>query len=250
MQENRPAPETGTAHKAVPGAAITLASRHGKGQSVAVADQVEIVSLRSFSAVSVRMPEPLVRDLVGDPADATLSIGQLMSALPVAARAAKSNTANRHTTQTLIGMVNRLPADRITTATQMTAMRDLADATLGQSPETAQRIAYALDRCAVKVRYQMYPHLRACLGNQHDLYNSVTTQSVWKALQPVASSPETPFRVRGQVVLLMGQPDFSSRTRHHKAGTTSSMKRRIDRMTRSRSRPPNCMKQESCSGLR
>ncbi|MDD9903619.1 MAG: hypothetical protein OXT06_08645 [Rhodospirillaceae bacterium] len=208
LQENRPAPETGTAYKAVPGAAITLASRHDKGQSVAVADQVEIVSLRSFSAVSVRMPEPLVRDLVGDPADATLSIGQLVSALPVAvqgdpdpltdaeikmvtgplrpvaARAAKSNTVNRHTTQTLIGMVNRLPADRTTTATQMTAMRDLADATLGQSPETAQRIAYALDRCAVKVRYQMYPHLRACLGNQHDLYNAVTTQSVWKALQP------------------------------------------------------------------
>ena len=126
LQENRPAPETGTAYKAVPGAAITLASRHGKGQSVAVADQVEIVSLRSFSAVSVRMPEPLVRDLVGDPADATF----------------------------------------------------------GQSPETAQRIAYALGRCAVKVRYQMYPHLRACLGNQHDLYNAVTTQSVWKALQP------------------------------------------------------------------
>ena len=103
---------------------------------------------------------------------------------PVAARVAKNNTVNRHTTQTLIGMVNRLPADRTTTATQMTAMRDLADATLGQSPETAQRIAYALDRCAVKVRYQMYPHLRACLGNQHDLYNAVTTQSVWKALQP------------------------------------------------------------------
>ena len=220
------------------------------------------------------MPEPLVRDLVGDPADATLSIGQLMSALPVAvqgdpdpltdaeikmvmghlrpvaARAAKSNTVNRHTTQTLIRMVNRLPADRTTTATQMTAMRGLADATLDQSPETAQHIAYALDRCAMKVRCQMYPQLRACLGNQHDLYNAVTTQSVWKALQPVASSPETPFRVRGQVVLLMGQPDFSSRTRHHKAGTTSSMKRRIDRMTRSRSRPPNCMKQESCSGLR
>lgn len=38
LQENRPAPETGTAYKAVPGAAITLASRHDKGQSVAVAD--------------------------------------------------------------------------------------------------------------------------------------------------------------------------------------------------------------------
>ena len=63
-------------------------------------------------------------------------------------------------------------------------MRRLTDATLDQSPETAQRIAYALYRCAVKVRYHMYPHLCACLGNQHDLCNAVTTQSVWEALQP------------------------------------------------------------------
>ena len=83
LQKHRPAPDAGTAYRAVSGADITLMPRQGKGQSVAVANKVEIVSLRTFSAVSVRLPESLVRDLVGDPADASLSIGPLVSALPV-----------------------------------------------------------------------------------------------------------------------------------------------------------------------
>jgi hypothetical protein len=207
LQKHRPAPDAGTAYRAVSGADITLMPRQGKGQSVAVASKVEIVSLRTFSAVSVRLPESLVRDLVGNPADASLSIGPLVSALPVsvqgdpdplsdaeiqivtgplravAARAANRDSVNRLATQSLIGMVNRLPDEKPAGATQIAAMRDLADTALRGSPAAAQLVGQVLDRCRVKLRYQIFPHLRACLGNQHDLLNAVTTQSVWRALR-------------------------------------------------------------------
>lgn len=207
LQEHRPAPDAGTVYRAVSGADIALVPRRGKGKSVAVASKVEIVSLRSFTAVSVRVPESLVRDLVGDPAGASLSIGPLVSALPVAvkgdpdpvsdaeirlvtgplravaARAVNRDSVNKRATQSLLGMVNRLPAENTAAAAQIAAMRTLADTTLRGSPDAAQRVGQSLDRCRVKVRYQMYPHLRACLGNQHDLLNAVTTQSVWRALR-------------------------------------------------------------------
>lgn len=208
LQEHRPAPETGTTYRAASGADITLMP--GNGQSVAVASKVEIVSLRSFSAVSVRLPESVVRDLVGDPSDASIAIGPLVSALPVAMQgdpnplseaeiqmvtgplrsvaeqAASKDSVNMLATQSLIGMVNRLPHERTSRtvgAMHIAAMRDVADSALRGSPAMAQLINNALDTCRVKLRYQMYPNLRACLGNKHDLLNAMTTQSVWRALQ-------------------------------------------------------------------
>jgi hypothetical protein len=207
LQEHRSAPGAGTAYRTVSGTDITLTPRHGKGQSVAVADKVEIVSLRNFSAVSVRLPESLVRDLVGDPADASLSIGPLVSALPVSApgdpdplsdaeiqtvtgplRAAAARVVNRDSvsrlvTQSLIGMINRLPDDKAAGATRIAAMRDLADSALSASPAAALRVGRVLDTCRMKLRYYQFSNLRACLGNQHDLINAVRTQSVWRALR-------------------------------------------------------------------
>jgi hypothetical protein len=99
----------------------------------------------------------------------------------VAARAVNRDSVNRLAAQSLIGMVNRLPEEKTAGAAKIAA--NLADTALRGSPATAQLIGGVLDRCNVKVRYQMYPHLRACLGNQHDLFNAVTTQSVWRALR-------------------------------------------------------------------
>ena len=70
-----------------------------------------------------------------------------------------------------------------------------------------------------------------------------------KALGP--DHPDTAISLNNLVALYNDQGRYEdAEPRLHTAGTTSCMKRRIDRRTRCRSRPPNCMKQENCSSPR
>lgn len=212
LQEHRPAPEAGTAYRAAPGADLTLVvrDRDGTERKVAIADVVEIRSLRVFNSVSVSLPQHVVRALGGEGVTASLSVGPLTSLLPVAVPgdpaslsekeirdttgplraiaegAIGRDRGNLAATRVLNHMANLIPADPTVGAESIAALRDrtMGDAAAAQSPAAAKLVDRALDTCREKLRVERTPHLRACLANQHDILNSNTTQNVWKSLRP------------------------------------------------------------------
>ncbi len=212
LQEHRPAPVTGTAYRAVKGSELTLVvqNRDGVKQTMAVAELVEIRSLRVFSSVSVSLPEQIVQELSGDVVVASLSVGPLTSVLPVAEagdenplsekeihdytgplRAIAENAigrdnANLTATRILNQMVNRLPADTSFGAERIATVRDqtMSKKTVAERPAVARLVTRALDTCREKLRVEATPHLRSCIANQHDILNSNTTQNVWRRLRP------------------------------------------------------------------
>ncbi len=212
LQEHRPAPVTGTAYRAVKGSELTLVvqNRDGVKQTMAVAELVEIRSLRVFSSVSVSLPEHVVQKLSGVGVQAFLSVGPLTSVLPVAEagdenplsekeirdytgplrRVAENaigrDNANLTATRILNHLVNRLPADPSFGAERLAAVRDqtMSRKTAAEMPAVARLVTRALDTCREKLRVEATPHLRACIANQHDILNSNTTQAVWRSLRP------------------------------------------------------------------
>ncbi len=212
LQKNRPAPVTGTAYRVAKGADLTLVvqNRHGVRKTLAVAELVEIRSLRLFNAVSVSLPERLVRQLGGDGVQASLSVGPLTSAVPVAVAGDKNplteaeirdytgplravaenaigiDAANLTATRILNHMVNRLPAEPFFGAERIAAIRDqtMSKKTAAEMPAVARLVTRALDTCREKLRVERTPYLRACIANQHDILNSNTTQNVWRSLRP------------------------------------------------------------------
>ena len=212
LQEHRPAPRPGTAYRAAENAALTLVvhTADGSERRRNVAAAVDIVSLRGFNSVAVRLPQQVIRDLGGRGARAALHVGPLASAVPlpvpndatplsaaeIAAytgplRAMAEDTfardkTNLAATQVLNHMVNNLPADNSLGAAPIAALQrglDNRPAITG-SPDAASLVASALAACKKKLRVDRTPHLRACLSNQHDILNSSTTQRVWRALKP------------------------------------------------------------------
>ena len=212
LQEHRPAPVTGTAYRAVKGSELTLVvqNRDGVKQTMAVAELVEIRSLRIFNSVSVSLPEHVVQKLSGDVVQASLSVGPLTSVLPVAEAddenplseaeirdytgplravaetAIGRDKANLTATRILNHMVNRLPADTSFGAARIATVRDqtMSRKTAAEMPAVARLVTRALDTCREKLRVERTPHLRACIANQHDILNSNTTQNVWRSLRP------------------------------------------------------------------
>lgn len=211
LQEHRPAPEAGTAYRAAPGADLTLVvrDRDGSERKVAIADVVEIRSLRVFNSVSVRLPEHVVRELGGEGVTASLSVGPLASLLPVAVpgdpmplseqeirdytgplRAIAEDAIGRDrgnlaATRVLNHMANLTPADPSVGAEHIAALRERAmTVETAADSSSAKLVDRALDTCREKLRVERTPHLRACLANQHDILNSNTTQSVWRSLRP------------------------------------------------------------------
>ncbi len=212
LQEHRPAPVTGTVYRAAKGSEITLVAQNRDGikRTMAVAELVHIRSLRLFNSVLVSLPERVVQNLSGNVGEASLSIGPLTSALPVAEagdenplsekeireytgplRALVENVLGRDNTilaatRILNHMVNRLPADRSFGAERIATVRDqtMSKKTIEERPAVAGLVTIALETCREKLRVERTPHLRACLANQHDILNSNTTQKIWRLLRP------------------------------------------------------------------
>jgi len=215
LQEHRPAPLTGTAYRAAKGADLTLVvrDRDGVTRTLAVAELVDIRSLRLFNAVSVSLPHHVVQQLGGDGVQASLSVGPLTTVLPVATAgdatplseaeirdytgplravaetAIGRDDANLTATRILNHMVNRLSAETSYGAEAIAAVRDqtmerIGNKTAAEMPAVVRLVTRALDTCREKLRVERTPHLRACLSNQHDNLNSNTTQTVWRSLRP------------------------------------------------------------------
>lgn len=212
LQKNRPAPVTGTAYRAVIGSELTLVvqNRDGVKQTMAVAELVEIRSLRLFNALSVSLPEHVVQKLSGDVVQASLSVGPLTTVLPVAEAGDETplsekeirdytgplrviaetaigrDNANLTATRILNHMVNRLPADTSVGAERIATLRrqTMSKKTAAEMPAVARLVTRALDTCREKLRVERTPHLRSCISNQHDILNSNTTQNVWRSLRP------------------------------------------------------------------
>ena len=211
LQEQRPAPNTGTAYRVATGSKLTLVvqGRDGKTQTMAVEKLVEIRSLRLFNSLSISLPERVVQNLTDGVALASLSVAPLTSLLPMAeagdpnpltereiheytvrlrARAESAfeiDKANLAATRVLNQMVNRLSADihRGAEGTEKLG-QTMSKKFIANRPAAMQLVTRALNTCREKLRVERTPHLRACLSNQHDILNSNTTLNVWQSLRP------------------------------------------------------------------
>lgn len=213
LQEQRPAPEPGTEYRAAKGAALTLVLRDREGitRTLPVAHLVKIRSVRLFNSLSVSLSEQAVRERGGDFVQASLSVGPLTSVLPVAQpgdenpltdkeiqdytegplrsvaeQAIGRDRANVTATRILSQMINRLPANRSVGAERLATLRSemMSKEREAHLPAAAGFVDRALETCREKLRVERTPHLRACIGNQHDILISNTTQTVWRKLQP------------------------------------------------------------------
>lgn len=212
LQENRMAPAAGTAYKAAKGSDLTLVvqNRDGVQQTLAVTDLADIRSLRLFNSVKVSLPEHVIRQFGGDGVQASLSVGPMVSAVPVpvagddnpltaeeireytgslraaAEHAIGRDEANLTATRVLNRMVNWLPENTPYGTEQIAAVRNGAMSPLiaAEQPAAIRLVDRALDECRHKVRVKAMPHLRFCIANQHDILNSETTQTVWRSLRP------------------------------------------------------------------
>ena len=205
LQKHRKSPEPGTAYLPAEGTEIGLT---GSGKSVPVAGLVKMTSVRSFTSVSVSLPEAMVRALGLEPGKVHLRIGAMASAVPVpvagdvnplgaaeiarytgplrpAAEGAIKGDKTLTASDILNQMINRLPFSRPVGAAEISPALAGATGTDGiAGVQTKRLLAAALEECRNQIRTERTPGLRACLGNQHDILISGTTQKVWKALQP------------------------------------------------------------------
>lgn len=212
LQEHRPAPASGTEYRAAGGSHLTLQvqGRDGILHSVPVADQLNIKSKRLFNSVLVSLPEATIKHWAGDGFEASLSVGPLVTLVPVpdsqdpnpiteeeiadlsgplrqvAESAIHGDTEILGTTQWLNQMVNRLPSDASPVPGGLDAVRDqsMGATTAAQNPKVLQRVNGVLDACREILRVDLSPNLRSCLSNQHDILNAETTQKVWRSLRP------------------------------------------------------------------
>ena len=76
-------------------------------------------------------------------------------------------------------MINRLPYSRPIGAAQISpALADVTGSDGARSSETKRLLTLALDECRYQLRTERTPGLRSCLGNQHDILISGTSQNV------------------------------------------------------------------------
>ena len=205
LQQHRKSPEPGTAYKPAQGTEIELTAG---GASIPVAGLVRMTSVRSFTSVSVSLPEATVRGLGFPPRTVHLRIGAMASAVPVAvagdtdplgpreiarytgplrpaAEAAIKGDGTLTASDILNQMINRLPYSRPVGAAEIGPVLAVVAASNGASaPQTRRLLSRALAECRYQLRHTRTPGLRVCLGNQHDILISGTTQIVWKALKP------------------------------------------------------------------
>jgi hypothetical protein len=211
LQEQRPSPEPGTAYRLAAGSAVAMVVHRpdGTARTVDIGRHAAFNSLRVFSSVKVALPERLVRELAGDGARVSLSVGPMTSLLPVALPGDPSPLTEKeiraHTgplraiAEDAIGrdrdtlaamralnhMVNVLPADLAAGSAPIASLRErFLGGGAAVSPGTAKFLDRAFDTCRERIRVQQHPHLRGCLANQHDILNSDTTQAVWRHLRP------------------------------------------------------------------
>lgn len=212
LQEDRAAPTTGTKYQATKNSEFTLVMTNSEGRqkSMPVSEFVEIRSLRIYTSVAVSLPQEIVRNFSGKYFQASLIVGPLASAVPVAdpndnnplseqeisaytgplrhlaENAIHRDKTNTHATGILNQMINRLPSDesggteRIASLRKQTMNGKMAK----ESPGATNVVTGVLDTCREKLRVEMEPHLRSCLSHQHDILNTKTTQDVWKSLRP------------------------------------------------------------------
>lgn len=206
LQQHRKSPEPGTAYLPAEGSEITLTGAGGK--FVAVQSLVKMTSVRGFTSVSVSMAEATVHALGLRSGQLRLAIGAMASAPPVAvpgdanplsaaeiarytgplrpaAEGAIRGDVTLSASDILNQMINRLPHSRPVGAAEISpALADVTGADGAPAPETKRLLTRALDECRYQLRTERTPGLRSCLGNQHDILISDTTQKVWKALRP------------------------------------------------------------------
>jgi len=212
LQEHRPVPASGTAYT-LPNEAdvtLTLTKPDGTKTKVLVGHLVSLTSLRTFTSVSISLPEDVMRGLGQNVQQASLTIGAMVSALPVpvpgdvsplsqqeikdytghlrgvAEGAMGRNHANLAATRALNQMINVLPTDESYSRAQVPGLRtsEILNNAVSEASGAAPLLNRALDTCSEKLRVERTPSLRACLANQHDNLNSNTTQAVWKSLRP------------------------------------------------------------------
>ncbi|MBT3885801.1 MAG: hypothetical protein HOO19_11025 [Rhodospirillaceae bacterium] len=202
LQQHRKSPEPGTAYLPAQGTEIALT---GAGKSVSVAGLVKMTSVRGFTSVSVSLAQATVRALGLRPGQVHLSVGAMASALPVAvsgdanplsepeiaryigplrpaAEGAIRGDVTLSASDILNQMINRLPHSAPVGASAIAPARAASSA--ARSAVTRRLLSRALDECRYQLRTERTPGLRSCLGNQHDILISGTTQKVWKSLRP------------------------------------------------------------------
>ncbi|MEK9722676.1 MAG: hypothetical protein VW405_04215, partial [Rhodospirillaceae bacterium] len=88
----------------------------------------------------------------------------------------------------LCRMFNALPADCEVRGEALDGLRArvLRPDSFAAAPAAEALVTWALGSCRELLRVERTPHLRACLENQHDIYNTETTLDVWKALKPAS----------------------------------------------------------------
>jgi len=206
LQQHRKSPAPGTAYLPAQGTEIALTGAGGK--SVPVQGLVKMTSVRGFTSVSVSLAEATVHALGLAPGQVRLRIGAMASALPVAvpgdnnplseieiarytgplrpsAEGAIRGDGTLPASDILNQMINRLPHSRPVGAAEISpALADVTGPNGLRSSETKRLLTRALDECRDQLRTERTPGLRSCLGNQHDILISDTTQKVWKALRP------------------------------------------------------------------
>ncbi len=206
LQQHRNSPEPGTAYLPAQSSKITLNGAGGK--SGAVQGLVKMASVRCFTSVSVSLAEATVRTLGLRSGQVHLAIGAMASALPVAvpgdanplgedeiarfagplrpaAEGAIRGDRTLSASNVLNQMINRLPHSRPVGAAEISpALADVTGPDGAPAPHTKRLLKRALDECRYQLRTERTPGLRSCLGNQHDILISESTQKVWNALRP------------------------------------------------------------------
>jgi hypothetical protein len=188
LQQHRKSPAPGTAYLPAQGTEIALTGAGGK--SVPVQGLVKMTSVRGFTSVSVSMAEATVSALpVAVPGDnnplSEIEIARYTGPLRPSAEGAIRGDGTLPASDILNQMINRLPHSRPVGAAEISpALADVTGPNGLRSSETKRLLTRALDECRDQLRTERTPGLRSCLGNQHDILISDTTQKVWKALRP------------------------------------------------------------------
>ena len=210
LQKHRTVPDAGTVYRLAEGAPLTLTvtSKDGGVQTLAVADNISIKSLRGFMAVSISLPEAIVQRLGGG--QAALSIGPMASAVPVpvdgdptplseteisqftgplrelAELSLNHNRINLNATRFFTQMLNRLPdSDAAGPEEAKKVWRKVVGSEKSKASANAKAITSgALQYCGYMFKHGAVASFRACFGNQRDRLSTDITQKVWKALKP------------------------------------------------------------------
>jgi hypothetical protein len=206
LQEHRKAPNSYQTYYPGEGTRLTLAvqTRSGELKKADVTGAVTLHAVRGFVAVSVGLPQHVVRDLGDGPA--RLSVAPLASAIPEPiagdpnpltkqeianatgllreiARATVGADTDRLTfSQALDMAVNELPYDQsVSTAHVVRLVEKIGRRHSGPAAKRATRL---LSQCQMEELTGLAPDVRSCVQARKDGALSELTKKVWEATKP------------------------------------------------------------------